>query len=278
MSVAMNASLREEFKERGYVKIPGFFSAGEIISLRRDIADAATRLEGPNNLDRNNMLFYSNLFKKSAAIQSFVSQERIINLICSLAERDLWVRWDQCVAKAPGGAEFPWHQDNAYSRLKDEHCQLWIAVTDMTLENGGLWVQPGSHKHLWPHKRVGNHLACTVTPGEETFCEAKMGDVIVFSSKMLHRTKKNNSASDRWAYVIEYMSQDHYDPIVEAPFFIVAEDGKPAPRMVETYRGHSNLSNRFKYLPLEALKYVPPPLKRSLLQVRRRIKLAQQRA
>lgn len=278
MSAVTNTGFREEFKERGYVKIPGFFSEDEMIPLRRDIIDAATRLEGPNNLNKNNMQFYSNLFKKSTLIQSFISQEKIINLICSIAERDLWVRWDQCVAKAPGGAEFPWHQDNAYSRLKDEHYQLWIAVTDMTLENGGLWVQPGSHKQLWPHKRVGNHLACTVTPGEETFCEAKMGDVVVFSSRMLHRTKKNRSDSDRWAYVVEYMSQDHYDPIIEAPFFVVAEDGKPAPKMVDSYRGHSNLSNRFKYLPLELLKYVPSEIRSKLLQIRRRIKLAQQKA
>src|SRR3954465_4938083 len=274
MSAAMDIGLREEFRERGSIKVPGFFSDSEIDTLRRDIIEASALLDEPNNLNKDNMVFHSNLFHKSAALQSFLTQKKIIDLICSIGEADLWVRWDQCVAKAPGGAEFPGHQDNAYNKLKDEHYQVWVAVTDMTLENGGLWVQPGSHTQLWPHKRLGNHLACAVTPGEETFCDAKKGDLIVFSSKMLHRTKKNSSDSDRWAYVAEYMSLDHYDPLVEAPFFVVAEGGKPAPKMVESYRGFAKLSNRLKYLPLEVIKHVPPGLQKKLVQLRRRINMA----
>jgi ectoine hydroxylase-related dioxygenase (phytanoyl-CoA dioxygenase family) len=274
MSATTKTGLREEFRERGYVKVPGFFSDEEIEALRRNIIEAGAQLEEANNLNKDNMVFYSNLFRTSPSLQAFLTQKKVIDLVCSIGDPDLWIRWDQCVAKAPGGAEFPWHQDNAYNKLKDEHYQFWVAVTDMTLENGGLWVQPGSHKQLWPHKRLGNHLACAVTPGEETFCAAKKGDVIIFSSKMLHRTKRNSSNSDRWAYVAEYMSLEHYDPLVEAPFFIAAENGKPVSKMADSYRGHARLGNRMKYLPLEVIKHVPPGLQKKMVQVKRKINMA----
>lgn len=89
---------------------------------------------------------------------------------------------------------------------------------------------------------------CTELPGEGEFVKADKGDVVVFSSLMLHHTKNNNSDSDRWAYVVEYMSTEHYDPLVMPPFFVVTEGGEARPRFVQTYKGHSNLTNRLKYV------------------------------
>ncbi len=126
--------------------------------------------------------------------------------------------------------------------------QFWIGITEMTTENGGLWLQPGSHRMgMLPHEMQGHHLACTKLPGEGEFIAADKGDVVLFSSFMLHRTKKNNSDSDRWAYVVEYMSTDHYDPLVDPPFFVVTEDGEPRPRFVDSYEGREKLANRLKY-------------------------------
>ena len=100
------------------------------------------------------------------------------------------------------------------------------------------------------NEQIGNHMVCKTKISDEVFCAAEKGDVIVFSSLMLHHTKKNNSNSDRWAYVVEYMSLDHYDPLVPPPFFVVAENGVRNPRWVSSYRGHANLRNRLKYVGL----------------------------
>jgi hypothetical protein len=80
---------------------------------------------------------------------------------------------------------------------------------------------------------------------------AKQGDVILFSSWLLHYTTPNASGTDRWAYVVEYMSLDDYDPLVGAPYFVVAEGGVPTPRFVESYRGRASMRNRLRYLPLQ---------------------------
>jgi Phytanoyl-CoA dioxygenase (PhyH) len=166
---------------------------------------------------------------------------------------DFWVRWDQCVVKGPGAPLFPWHQDNAYSKLRDTHYQLWIGLTEMNEKNGGLWLRPGSHKYrLLPHRRVANHLECKSKPGKAMLIPTEKGDIVLFSSYMLHYTGNNESSADRWAYVVEYLSLDHYDPLITPPYFIVSEGGIPAPRFVESYRGSSNFKNRIKYLPLQA--------------------------
>jgi ectoine hydroxylase-related dioxygenase (phytanoyl-CoA dioxygenase family) len=257
--------VRDEFRQQGFVKVAGFFSSQEIDDMRNCIVEAAGQLERPSGLNKDNMIFYSNIFHKSEKLRSTISQKKVVDLLCAIAGPDLWVRWDQCVAKGPNGAAFPWHQDNAYNQLKDEHFQFWIAITDSTMENGGLWLQPGSHTRLWPHEQSGNHLVCSVKPGKETFCPAKKGDVIVFSSQMLHHTEKNRTNSDRWAYVVEYMSLDHYDPLLSPPFFVAAKDGEPYGRFVETYRGHASLKNRVRYLNVrEQVRKLVHEMKRRL--------------
>lgn len=242
-------NLSTEFEENGYIIYRNFFSNDEVAELREEIVKAGKLLEKESGLNKNNMIFYSNIFLKSPYLQSFITQRKVVNLLGELIGPDFWVRWDQCVAKGPGGAAFPWHQDNAYNRLKDQHFQFWVGITEMTQENGGLWLQPGSHRNgLLPHRKVENHWVCELEPENEVFISTEKGDVVLFSSMMLHHTKKNRSNSARWAYVVEYMSLDHYDPLAKPPFFIAAEDGKPCPKFVQSYRGSSNFKNRMKYI------------------------------
>jgi ectoine hydroxylase-related dioxygenase (phytanoyl-CoA dioxygenase family) len=53
--------------------------------------------------------------------------------------------------------EFPWHQDEGNEPVEPAlGVTVWIALDDMTLENGCIWVVPQSHKqgHL-PHEARG---------------------------------------------------------------------------------------------------------------------------
>ena len=118
----------------------------------------------------------------------------------------------------------------------------------MTEENGGLWLQPGSHRGPLPHRVSANHVAYDGTPESPIFIEAEAGDVVLFSSFTLHRTTPNVSSEQRWAYVVEYMSLDHFYPYVDPPYYVVARDGRPTSEFVSSYRGRDNLLNQAKYL------------------------------
>ncbi|MDJ0556392.1 MAG: phytanoyl-CoA dioxygenase family protein, partial [Microcoleaceae cyanobacterium MO_207.B10] len=229
-------NLRKQFEKEGYIVVKNFFSEKEMTTLMNDIKSAKSR-NGVSGIDRDALTFYSSLFFHSKPIQSFISQQRIIDLLTPIIGSDIWVRWDQAVVKDSGAGIFPWHQDNAYSDLKDGYYQLWIAITEMSPDNGGLWLVPGSHKQLLPHRKTGNHLEWEGSCENAVFIAAEPGDVVLFSSFMLHKTNPNMTKNPRWAYVIEYMSVEHFDPGVEPPYFIISRNGLSQPEFVNFYRG-----------------------------------------
>ena len=243
----LSKNYQQEFKERGYIILRNFFSEEEIDRLFEEInITAANKKDDP--LNKGALNFYSNLFLHSQKLQAFISQPKLVDFLKQIVGPDFWVRWDQAVAKRPGAPTFPWHQDNGYSQLKEEYYQLWIALTEMTSENGGLWLTPGSHKRFLPHKKVDNHMVYQGTPDNPVFIEAKPGDVVLFSSFILHSTTPNITQDSRWAYVVEYMPLDNFDPDITPPYFVIARDGKPQPEFVNFYRGQLNIINQLKYL------------------------------
>jgi ectoine hydroxylase-related dioxygenase (phytanoyl-CoA dioxygenase family) len=232
-----------EFSERGFTILPGFYTEAEMAELKTQLLDAAERRKSECVLDKGGMLFFENMYRYSDHVRSFISDQRIVDVLNHLFVPDTWCRWDQVVFKHPGGAAFPWHQDNSYNELLDTHLQFWVGLTEMNEENGGLWVAPGSHKlgHL-PHHREGTHAVCDHEVKHAQFVPTKVGDVVCFSSLMLHHTKENRSDKDRIAYVVEYMSLQHYDHYVEPPFFITSRNGQRVGRFEDSYPGRSRLS------------------------------------
>ena len=244
-----STALKEEFDEKGYVVLRDFFDPHQMAELLSEIKKAGAQQGREHCLNKDNMVFFGNIARETEYLKDFSTQPRIIEVMKELAGPDFWIRWDQAVGKYPGGSDFPWHQDNAYNKLKDMHFQFWIGLTPMNKQNGGVWLQPGSHKFgLLPHSKVDNHLSRDVKPCKEEFIESKPGDVLIFSSLTLHYTTRNYSENERWAWVIEYMSCDFYDPHMRPPYFIACENGEPVKKFVESYKACHDPRARMKYL------------------------------
>ena len=239
----------QRFAEEGYVHLPGFFAPDALDHLLRTLRTVGRARAGLSGLDEGGMTFHSLLFPLDTELQSFIADQRLIDALRPLLGDDLWVRWDQAVAKAPGAPTFPWHQDNAYSLLLDPHVQAWIALTDAGPDDGGLWLAPGSHRRPRGHHWTGGHVEVDEPPGEEVPLEARRGDLVLFSSRLLHRTTPNRADAERWVYVIEYMSARHHDPFVEPPYFQVARHGRSRPRWRRWPRARRSVRNQVRYLP-----------------------------
>lgn len=239
--------MQAEFKKNGYVLIKNFFSQAEIDTLVADIKEASSTKSGQDVLDKGNLKFHALIMHRSEKLRAFISQPKIIDFLKQFAGPDIWVRWDQAVEKKPGAGTFPWHQDNQYSNLKDAHFQFWISLTTMTADNGGLWVVPGSHKGLLKFDNEDNHVSYKGDVSNAEFISAKPGDVVLFSSYLLHSTTPNITQDSRWAYVIEYMKLDAIDPYIDAPHLVVAKDGQPHLEYLDKLPSESYWKNRFKY-------------------------------
>jgi ectoine hydroxylase-related dioxygenase (phytanoyl-CoA dioxygenase family) len=237
-------TLSHQFHREGYLHLKGFFTPAEVDQMQAEIQAVNSRLS-TSGLNKNNMTFYSNVFSASEKMRTILAQQKILDLIVPIANDDVWIRWDQAVLKRPDGEEFPWHQDNGYNGLQNEHFQLWIALTTMKDENGGLWVSPGSHKKgTLKHRRVDNHIVVDIENMPIQSVDAEKGDVILFSSYMLHRTGKNVSNIDRLAYVVEYMKMNHYDARSKGPYFAVSDQGRSHPQTLEQLPAFSSLPKR----------------------------------
>lgn len=254
-----------EFEDQGYVLQRGFLSADEIEALREALREAQQVAAESDVLDRKGMTFKHNLWKASPKLREFITSPKVVGFLCDIVGPDLWVRWDQTIEKQPGGAAFPWHQDNGYNGLLDMHFQLWIALTPMTIDNGGLWLQPGSHKlGKVTHESIGSHVYNPGDESKEVLVPAEPGDALLFSSFMLHKTNENVTEDQtRMAYVIEYMRLGDVDPFIEAPYLIAARGGEPAAALVPRQPGSRSLRNQRKYLV--------PRVHRSLSHLRHRL-------
>jgi hypothetical protein len=254
-----------EFRERGFCVARGFFDRGEAAALLAAI-QGSRRSDAPRDaLTDGNMIFDSTVFRRSEEVRQAISKQKIIDLIKPITGPDVWVRWDQAVTKAPGAGDFQWHQDNAYNGLPVEHFQLWIALTETRNANGTLWLAPGSHKRgQLPHERVpGRRQLAVRAPVGQTVCvDADVGDVVLFSSLMLHRTGPNHTDSTRVAYVVEYMRYRDWDAWLEGPFFMAFEGGRSKPHFVDKQPGARTLRNQLIYLAPRAKRLFDSATKR----------------
>jgi hypothetical protein len=259
---------REEFIERGYVVARKMFSKEDMALFIAEIKKARPYRPGPDHLDRGTLRFYSNLFHGSPAIRAYLTRRELLEFVMPVAGPDLWVRWDQAVEKGPHSGVFPWHQDNGYSGLLDEHFQLWIALSEMTRDNGGLWLVPGSQKRLLPHRTVGNHREAKgaelydAPESGRVFIEADVGDVVLFSSYTLHKTYENSGTAARWAYVAEFLPLRCYDPTALRPYFVAARDGTAAREFTDSVPGSRSFRQRIRYAPLSLRSYCRVTAKR----------------
>lgn len=251
--LAKEQNIKALFDRDGFIVCKGLFPPEEITAFLAEVKQCQKRYNR-DTLTKGSMTFKSSIFFESPKIQQFICQPKIIDLLKQIIGPDIWVRWDQAVAKGPGADIFPWHQDNNYSKLVDPHYQVWIALTESNADNGGLLLKPGSHRSKsLPYQTVGHEVVYSGKVENPVLIEAEPGDVVIFSSFTLHSTTPNITQDTRWAYVIEYMSLDHYDPYVEPPYFVVARNGISSPEFVRSFRGKKN--------PFSRLKYYAPALK-----------------
>jgi len=250
LKMANALQLKREFKEKGYIHIKSFFSKQEIEDLIHEIQLTSSKHPSQDILNIGELTFNHQIMHKSKKLREFISQPKIVELLSTFIGPNFWVRWDQAVEKGPGAGTFPWHQDNSYSGLKDAHLQLWISLTKMSKDNGGLWVVPGSHKKALPHDKQGTHTIYRGKISAEDFVSAEVGDIVVFSSFTLHSTTPNVTQESRWAYVVEYMNMKDIDPYIEKPYLIIAKDGRPHLEYVDRLESEGSLTNRLKYSEL----------------------------
>ncbi len=219
----------QQYHGDGYLVVEDLFSETEVGALGQRVEDiAAGRVpfpeEGleyePGVKDRQRHI--DNLRKINSCAQHdpfFLQHARnpaILDVVEDLLGRDIKFFSDQLFMKPPGGMEKTYHQDSAYFNIAPMALvSSWVALDDVTLENGCLWVVPGSHRDgLVDHSeawmvgdREDKHVPdSAIDRSKEAAITMKAGGCSFHHSLLLHRSGPNRTPNRRRGMATHYMS------------------------------------------------------------------------
>ena len=237
-TAARTAALTEaqvrSFVDDGYLVLPGLVSPEEVAALKVDLIALARGVypcpslqSAPSHLSDQQvlegLLCIHQPHAVSPVIRRYVNHPRIVAVLEQIVGAHL-PHWDGAVkcmqsmlfVKPPGKPGQAWHQDEMYIPTRDRSlCGAWIAIDDATIENGCLWVLPGSHRpgYLFPTAKPTDLEEFDGSDECQGFLDARAvpveipaGGVVFFNGYLLHRSLRNRSGIYRRALVNHYMN------------------------------------------------------------------------
>lgn len=177
-------------------------------------------------------------------VREVVTRGAHVEAVKTLLEtQDVLFRYDQFVSKMPDGdtsrSDFPWHQDEGYTSIRPQMgITIWMALDDVNLENGCVWVMPRSHQGgRLPHEsRGGDGFLTLPVEGDGIPAIMKAGEAIAFTGLTLHRSKLNHTQNVRRAFFCTYTHADaqqllrgktDWEPVLNDPFSWMVSGAAP---------------------------------------------------
>jgi ectoine hydroxylase-related dioxygenase (phytanoyl-CoA dioxygenase family) len=230
VSDALTASQRESWERDGFFIVPRFAEPGvckqmlervsELCARAETGADVASALRMPepalrsasgSAAERTSKLF--RIHRHEPVFNAFCREPRLLTLVSALLGPDLDCFLSQFIFKNPGALGQPWHQDAFYFPFdRRPQVGVWLAVTEATLENGPLWVLPGSQRErihaVEPDRREHAQMGYVeITDHDMSGARPVLlepGDVLLFHSHLMHKSTDNLSRGMRAAMVYHY--------------------------------------------------------------------------
>jgi ectoine hydroxylase-related dioxygenase (phytanoyl-CoA dioxygenase family) len=207
---------RQTLERDGFLVLERVFPPGVLARVTARIERYQQRHEaaiaasgGTQGISRaSEITFTSHLAENDPEILEFCRCPELAELGVALLGPAVDLYWNQAVFKMPEGAQqFPWHQDDGYTPVTPSpYLTLWIALNDATVENGCVWVLPGSHKQgLVEHEQTPIGLACYSLdePNQGIPVPVPAGSIVAFWSLTMHKSGVNVSQGCRKAYIVQ---------------------------------------------------------------------------
>ena len=212
----------DQFDNDGYVIVNDIFTSDElkelvVITVEAQADAVAYLASQPNERiaisEIGAITFAAQIASRKPEIGKFVKNTKIMGACRDLIGPDVRMYHDQAVYKQiEKPRRFPWHQDNGYLFVEPQHyLTCWIALNDVTIENGCPQIISGLHKH----GTLSHYFVPTLgyecfenPPSTPVVAEIKAGGAVFFSSLTPHLTGPNSSNSVRKAYIVQYARHD----------------------------------------------------------------------
>jgi ectoine hydroxylase-related dioxygenase (phytanoyl-CoA dioxygenase family) len=163
--------------------------------------------------------------KISETMTRYVAHPTYVDVLTRIIGPNVKCMQSMLFIKASGKPGQAWHQDEFYIPTRD--CSLtggWLAMDDATVENGCLWILPGSHRRkvIYPQKSnvddrrfdcAGVAYQFPYRDEDAVPVEVRAGSIVFFNGYLLHRSLPNHAKSGyRRVLVNHYMSAESLLP------------------------------------------------------------------
>jgi ectoine hydroxylase-related dioxygenase (phytanoyl-CoA dioxygenase family) len=244
-SVSITPEQIRQYKKDGYCILERAVSTEQLNELRGecqhfiDVINAEmdaenVKVKGINHRDKR--YFIARRHKDSENLRRFLFGSLMADVVRATVGPEAYLFVEQFVVKmAEVGMKFAWHQDSGYvGHPHPEYLSAWVAMDDMTEENGTIYVLPYSRagvrqtvkhvKEAGTNDMVGYHGD---DPGIPVIVPA--GTIVCFSSNCFHRSGANTTKNPRRSYLCQYspspiMTKDGSKPWCDAVPFL--KDGR----------------------------------------------------
>ncbi|MGH3490409.1 MAG: phytanoyl-CoA dioxygenase family protein [Actinopolymorphaceae bacterium] len=207
-------ALIEQVREDGFGVLAGALSPAEVAEIN---AEAVRLCRGdlgeihgvePAEVDESDVdvmrrylcIHFPN--KLSEVIARSLHHPRIVEALTKVIGPNVKAMQSMLFMKAEGKPGQAWHQDEFFIPTRDRSLTaVWIALDDATIENGCLWVLPGSHRRgvIYPDRdQDDERFDCTVELYDFPYrdedavpVEIPAGSAVIFNGYLLHRSLPN---------------------------------------------------------------------------------------
>lgn len=235
-TVSEDGSVSNFYKEHGYLVVPDALSAEELEELRTEALSICKGERGevrgfepnvPGESDEEVQRRYLCIHfphKISAVMEKYLATPKMVEVLTEVVGPNVKCMQSMLFIKATGKPGQAWHQDEDFIPTRDRSLVGgWIAMDDATIENGCLWLIPGSHKLgvLWPmEQQDDSRFDCAdestgfpYSDKDAIPVEVKAGTIVFFNGYLLHRSFPNRAqAGFRRVLVNHYMSAESLLP------------------------------------------------------------------
>jgi len=159
-------------------------------------------------------------------IYELCTHPALVAVMKELLGPDLILWRSQFMRKESGGSALAWHQDGSFPGGATmpavdpvKTISAWIAIDDARVENGCVWVIPGTHKETLEYRRKdanrgqglfgrGFEVEYAVAPERAVPMVLRPGQFMVFDCQTLHGSSHNPSPRRRLGLACRYTSAD----------------------------------------------------------------------
>jgi hypothetical protein len=217
----LDAPAVQQFREHGYARLPGLFTADEIAEVRahidRVVRDVLPSMEPGDYVVEPGGQAVRNLWRLEQYDPYFAqlgNSPRLLGIIGQLLDAEVVLSAVETFNKpARQGSAVPPHQDNAYfCQVPPDVLTVWVAIDPTTSGNGPVHYLGDTQNVLAPHRASGipgNSMVLIEPPVADAAARAEAGlldpgDAMVHHCQTIHWSEPNRTDSPRCGMLLVY--------------------------------------------------------------------------